>query len=329
MEEKVINEENTKKGNGPLIAVLLLIIAAMGCVIAYLLMNSPSNNKTQSTNTENQKQEESKGKELKEVYLTDEVAKKLMSYVPTGLRSLKIVYSGYSNKKLEVKDMDNAWLVTNALYKNERAQVSCSGYGYQEGGHSCYAYSIDKITTTLNSNYGKDVVKLPDKVLLNNWNECEKKETAYICLIGGGVAVSDVSEYFGVIESKEADRSLVQYEKAEKEGDNLYLYVKYARLVLKSSDDFNTAEKATIQLYKYGTGNELITDTILKGNDYCPTITKKDSWGNTNYIHDPADKKTFDEKILEQFKNKMTTYKLTFKVGEADSYTLLSVEPII
>ena len=320
MEEKNINVNNNKnKGNGLLIGFLIIIIVGLLGVIVFLLINTNSNNKDTKIEEKN---------ELKDVYLTENVVNRLISIVPVDLNWTQINYSAYQNKKVEVSDIDNRYLIKKAIFSNNGVEVSCPDYNLPEGGHTCSAYLIDSVKSTLNSYYGKSNIELLDEVPINNMYSCYIKDNYYVCLQGGGYGVTNVAQYFGVFCSNEIERFIIEYDRAEKDNNNLYLYVKFARVNFKTTDSFKTATNTTFQLYKYSNGNELVTDAVLNGKDYCPTISSKDSWGNIQYEHDPLDKKTFDEKIYEQFKDKMTTYKITYKVGEIDSYTLLSVEPV-
>ncbi len=322
MEEKIeIKEESTKNRNGLLIAILIIIIIVMGCVIGYLLWNEKQNDKTRK---------EEKGSEVekvKEVYLTDEVIKKLLNYVPvakpyggipeydgvTGKSvDINMYYSAYSNKKLEVKDMDANWMVINSMGENHGNDVNCSYYNYI-GGFYCESYNLETIKTTLNSHYGKDMVKLPEKVHADFLFNCEINNKEYVCRVGGGgYSTGGVNEYFGLFSDAASSVLITQFSKAEKSDNNLYLYVTFARAVFKTTDEYHKSNNTTFQLYKYGSGNELISDTVFKGEDY----------------YKENETKPFDAKIIEQFKDKMTTYKITYKVGELDSYTLLSVEPV-
>jgi hypothetical protein len=312
MEENRVDTK--KKSMSFLIVCLVSVIIVMGGVILYLLLYG--NTDTQEFNSNETKQTE----ELKEAYLTSEVAKKLLDYLPvsrpfTGyiIDDFNNAYSVYSNQKVEVSEMDANWMVYNAIRFSKRYSVECTDYGYEQGGANCEAYKIDEINTILDSYYGRNIVKLPERINGDFLFYCDKKNTEYVCHSGGGGYVAGpIDSYFGLPHDSAKSKLIVDYDRAEKENNHLYMYVKFARIDFKTPDNYGKIEDVTFQLYKYGSGNELILDTVFNGKDY----------------YEENVSKQFDDKIIEQFKDKMTTYKITYRVGEMDSYTLLSVEPV-
>jgi hypothetical protein len=323
--------DTKKKSMSFLVVCLVSIIIVMGGVILYLLLYG--NMGTQELDSNESKQTT----KLEEVYLTGEEAYELLGYVPiatpygggTDAVGVDMYYTAFSNEKVMVSDMNVNWLLHNTLWKMRMNHLEKDIYPYSTGeaiadeylskmyygkttmqiygGGDCTAYAISDIQKELESRYGKAGITLPEKIYGDVLTECTKKDSYYICkCANGGYATSDMSEYFG---TWSGDSTLVrEYEKAQKDDQRLYLFFKFAKVDFKNITDDN---QMTFQVYKDRFSKELITDTAFNAKDY----------------YEQNSSKGFIESIYNQFKDKMDTYKVTYKMNGAH-YILESVEPV-
>ncbi len=306
--EPSVQEEHKNKNRAPIIIILLILLAIIGFGVFYLLSNSNDNN---NNNQESEKKEDNKKEDkLVPANLDETEIAKLINIVPVSEPySNEREYSAFDNKKVETKDMDTNWLVYKAM-KMVTEKGTCTKEQFQLNGLCDFTLKKDDVEKSINNLYGDVSITLPNKVDSNFLYHCTLDNDVYACSnSGGGYALNDVMIYFDVV----GNRTFVKYEKAEKDSKNLYITVKFAKyeFVYDTQNDKLQPEEITFRIRKYGTGNEVIDETILNGKDY----------------YEENASKTFNEKIYEKFGNKLTTYKLTYKI-DGDSYKLVSTEPV-
>ena len=298
--EATSSAEPPKKSKSGLIIIIVLILLLGVFAVCFFVLggNGFKKNKT---------------RELTEKEITE-----LISYVPYAtpypLQSeeynIDEQYSAYTDKKVSVKEMDKNWLLYNSMTKiNNKGKCEDEHFNLNE---ICdYTLSKDDVLDSLKNLYGDLLIELPNEVKDNYLYKCVLGKDVYSCSNPASKhIINAVTIYFDTY----GDRSIIKYEKIDQDDENAYIYVKYARLEM-IYDENNTELKAgdiTFRLLKYGTGNELIDEKILNASDYY----------DINDISKP-----FKDKIYEEFKDKMTTYKLTYKFDGYD-YHLTDVEPV-
>ncbi len=329
--------EEKKKGSG-LVIFLIIIIVLLASKLILLLMRGARPEGKEAGKTEKEVNE----KPVREFSMSLEEANELLGYIPKSSpyggytygdsSTLDMHYNAFGDKKVTVSDMNVNWLVHNTIKSmsyntNYRKDISVyyseytyggdeylsSIYGGKSakelekvqvyGGGDCEGYKISDIKTVIEKKYGNVSVSFPEKVEGDSLSSCTKKDNYYICACpNGGYAMTKLKNYFGVVMGD--SNLLVKYEKAEKDNSNIYLYVKVARADFK--DDYKS-----FQLYKDGQAKELIVDTTFNSEDF---------YNNNS-------SKAFIDAVYEQYKDKMTTYKVTYASVGAH-YTLTSVEPV-
>ena len=174
-----------------------------------------------------------------------------------------------------------------------------------------YAYKVADVKKSLENMYGTSL-SLKDVVKYNTDNPtwfCLRKDDDYVCDSESGYAfLGPVSLYFEM----GYDLNIRKYDKKKIDGNNLYLYVKYARVVIDAPESYSgdwKPEDITLKIYKYGNGSDLIASA--NGKDF--------------YDENPT--MLLDDKLYEKYGNKFTEYKITYEKN-GNNYTLVSVEPM-
>ena len=308
-----VNEK--EKIKNVIIMLLLVVIILLSCGIIYVY------NHNSQLDTERKKQNT-----LEEVYLTEEEANELISYIPSArpyggdgrTETTNMYYTAFSNKKVSVSEMDVNWLVHNTLFEMQGKNIQKNPLPVPDSYRFCSSYNISELKDNLEKKYGKEIknLELPEKIEGDFLTEFEKWDEYYIMNCpNGGYALSDLGLYFGIGGGK--SNLIIKYEKSKKDRTNLYVYIKFLKAdfvkpdmnISESVDEYES--KISFQLYKYGDSKELITDTVFNAKDY----------------YEKNSTKSFEDSIYEQFKDEMTTYKITYQQDGAH-YTLASVEPI-
>ncbi len=307
MEENKENVVETpkKKSKAPMILGLVVGLAIIAAALVVLLTNKP-------TEPEKDKEEPPVEDKIEETTLSEEEATKLIGYVPYSTPySKEKDYSAFDSKKVSVNEMDANWLVYNAMIEVTN-KGTCTTEQFNLNGLCDFTLTKADVEKKVKELYGDANIEYPNVVGNNYLWHCTLDKDVYACSnSGGGYALSDVGKYFDL----EGSRVFTKYQKAEKDSKTLYLYVKFGKLEMVY-DEQNAAElKAsdiTFRVRKYGTGNDVIDEAILNGQDYYEAN---------------SDKKIYD-KVYEKFGEKMTTYKLTYNITSGGLYNLVSVEPV-
>ncbi len=302
-------EEQKKKSIVPIIILLLISLVLIGYGVFYLLNNNNNSNNNNNKQESEKKEDNKEEDKLVPVNLNEEEIKKLVNIVPVSEPySSENEYSAFDNKKVETKDMDVNWLVYKAMiFVTEKG--TCTEEQFQLNGLCDFTLKKEDVEKSVKNLYDASIT-LPNKVDSNFLFHCTLDNDVYACSnTGGGYVLNNVMIYFDVV----GNRTFVKYEKAEKDSKYLYLTVKFAKyeFVYDNQNLYLQPGEITFRIRKYGTGNEVIDETILNGEDY----------------YEENASKSFDEKIYEKFGDKLTTYKLTYKI-DGDSYKLVSTEPV-
>ena len=314
--ENVVKNENTpaeksnKKNKVPMIICLVGVLLIMAVAIFVLLSKGGAEEKENQQSGNNKPEESEK---IEEVTLSEEEAEKLISYVPVSFPYSKDNdYTAFTDKKTIVSEMDSKWLIYNAMNKVENKGNNCNVDLNIINGLCDFTLTKSQVTESIKNLYGDISLELPKEINDNFLWHCTLVDDLYACSnTGGGYATTAVTSYFGIhVPKRQFTRTL----KAEKDNSHLYIYVKYAKLemVYDENNDNIQPGDITFRIRKYGTGNEVIDETILSGTDY----------------YEDNASKTFYDKLYEQFGDKMTTYKITYNITSEGTYNLSSVEPV-
>ena len=289
-----------KKNNGIFIISVIILVLAICCFIGYFIFT-----KDNVKGSDNKKSTSG----LEEVKLTEDKAKLLIDYVPIPSKYQGWKDSAYLDKKVLLSDMDKAHLIYNAM-RNTTSEEGCTEELMKQNGLCDFTYKVEDVKKSLNEIYGENAIELLDKVEDSFLWHCTRVGEVYACSAsGGGFCATNVSYYL------HSDH-YVKYQSAKKDKNNLYLMVKFARI----ETDFGEAdvcsestkpENATIQLYKYDSSNKKILNDTLNGSKYYENNASK----------------SLSDKLYEEFGNKFTDYKITYKIS-GEHYYLVSVEPI-
>ena len=308
-------EEPKKKGSNGFIIVLLVIFLAVFAVWFFALGGNETLGfkKPEEAPNKEEKKEDEKEESIKEVQLEAEETDKLISYVPEATPYNKDRdYSAYDSKKVSINEMDANWLVYRAM-QDVSNKGECTTEQFNLNGICDFTLQLEDVKTAVKNLYGSVNINYPNVVENNFLWKCTLDNDVYACSnTGGGYAANEVSQYFRLAGTT---RTFTKHIKAEKDSENLYLYVKYAKMEMvfdEQNVDAISASDVTFRIRKYGTGNEVIDDNILSGSDY----------------YEENASVTFYDKIYEQFKDKLTNYKITYKITGDNSYNLVSVEPV-
>ena len=161
------------------------------------------------------------------------------------------------------------------------------------------------------NHYGVGVITLPERVDGSFLFNCLKKEDYYLCYSGGGGYVaSGILNYLRTVEGRNSIL-IKKYERKEETEENLYLYIKFARIDFTINNKGKNVEDYSFRIYKYGDKTDLVENKDYYLKDYFAEHSTK----------------TFQRVIYENFKDKMTTYKITYKI-DGGNYLLSSVEPV-
>ncbi len=274
---------------------------------------------TRHVNSKNNNNEEKT--ELKEVYLTESTANELIEYVPVT-KFNELSDFAFLDKKVTVSEMNINSLVYIAM-KKVQYKGTCTKEQFNANGICDWTYKKSDVEDSIKNLYGL-TIEMPKKVNNNFLFRCTLVDDTYACSNSGGGTTSNgpVWDYFVF-----GDKYIAKYQKALKDDNNLYIYVKFARIGLEGRDD--TAEKPedfNFKIYKYGNNNELIDNNLLNGKDYCEADRVLNDYGY--YIYQTRNQKSLGEKVYDNYKDKLTDYKITYKINQDNNYSLLSVEPI-
>ena len=295
-------EEPKKKGKAGLIIFVILLLAAAGFALWFFVLGG---NGANAKKEEKKEEKEDKPVTLK---LSDEEAAKIISAVPYATPySNEDPYSAFDSKKLEVKDMSANWMVYNAMTRVE-TKGECTTEQFELNGICDFTLKKEDVEKEFKKIYGDVKITFPDNVKDNFLWKCSLDNDVYACSnSGGGYVANNVSTYFNLFGS----RNLIKFVKAEKDSKNLYVTVKYAgfEFVYDSNNDQLEPGDVTFRILKYGTGKDLVDETILQGTDFYEEGAK------------------FADKVLAKYEDKLTTYKITYKI-DGGNYVLVSTEPV-
>ena len=302
-------QEPKKKGKGGLILIgVLLVVLAGVCVWYFVLGGNGSKKDEKEAHSQGEKQEDQN--KIKEFELDEEEADKLVSYVPEARPyDREKEYSAFDSKKVTTSEMDNNWLVYRAM-QDVTKKGECTTEQFNKNGICDFTLSLDDVKQSVKNLYGDVKIDYPNKVEDNFLWHCTLDNTVYACSnSGGGYAVNEATEYFKLYGNT---RTFTKLQKAEKDNNNLYIYVKYGKVEFVYDESIVNVQPGdlTFRVRKYGTGDEVIDETVLSGADF----------------YEENASLTFYEKLYNQFNDKMTTYKITFKIDN-NKYHLVSVEP--
>jgi len=316
MEEKKMIEpeqqpEKSKKGSSVLVIFLIIIIIAMGCVIGYLVMNS----RDKETSSGNKEEQQTETEEINFASLTEIEAQKLIGQIPIPF-ALEWKDTGFLDKKVTTSDMDINHLMYIAMHNVNRQGYETCTTELTNANRLCdFTLKVEDVKSSFEKLYGTSL-SITDKVDGKFLWHCTRVNDLYACSNSGGgyCTAGSVYEYFGA----GFGIYIRKYQKAEKDENNLYVYVKFARIEIEapSVDEGGVAcakdwkpEEVTVKMYKYGTGDELITS--VNGKDY----------------YEENATKILEDKLYDQFSTQFTDYKITYKIN-GTNYSLVSVEPV-
>lgn len=286
-----MNEEEKNNNNIIVIVCVFLIIISLLCIVYFVFFNN------------NQK-----SKKMENISLTEGEANTLIDSVPIPSKYVGWSDSAYLDKKVLIADMDANHLIYNAM-KATTFGEECNEELIKQNGSCDFTFKVDEVRETLDNLYGKDVVPLLDKIEKNLLWKCSRVGDTYGCSVSTSkFCATNVSYYL-------RGDHFVKYQRAEKDGNYLYLIVKFARIEAdyggNECNEQLKPENVKIQLFKYDSLEEkMVTDTI----------------NGSKYYEEKADK-TLSEKLYEEFGKKYTDYKITYKIN-GEHYSLVSVEPI-
>ena len=309
MEEK---EEEKKKNNTGLIVIIVVLVLIVLLLVGYICINKLNNNKNNnqdntSTNVEGKDNDKEKVK-LKTVELSDDEFQKLIGIIPMegDTPITNDIYTPFDNKKLTISDMSTRWMYAKASQK-VTSKGECTQELFQLNGLCDFTLKRDDVNAMVKKLYGDINVEAPAKIDGEFLWHCTLKDDTYSCSnSGGGYAVSEPGSYF-------SKNLIIKLEEAKKDDNNLYVYIKYARIKYEKNDyyDVKNANDIKFKLLKYGTSDELIDGTNeLIGSDF----------------YEYPVKTTLVDKLYNEYKDKLTNYKITYKINGSD-YTLVSIEP--
>ncbi len=309
VEEKKQVESPKNNSRWPMILILLLAIA--GVTTSLVLLIKTGGKEVLKPDLENNEHVEKDT--IEEVQLSEDEFNELISFVPEATPyDNSREYSAYDSKKVNVSEMDVNWLVYRAM-QDVSNKGECTTEQFNLNGVCDFTLQLEDVKTAVKNLYGNVNINYPTVIENNFLWKCTLDNDVYACSnTGGGYAVSEAGIY---LQLAGTTRTFTKQIKAEKDNNNLYLYVKYAKMEMvfdEQNVDAIPASDVTFRIRKYGTGNEVIDENILNGSDY----------------YEENASVTFYDKIYEQFKDKLTTYKITYKITGDNSYNLVSVEPV-
>ena len=308
MEEKEEKkkEATTKVNQSVSVSVLVAIIMILACLVVYLAMDKIGlfGGKLEGTVKEKTTEEG-----IQSVELSSTEAQELIKYVPVPMTP-EWIDNAFLSKKVTPEEMDINHLMYNVMQRTTKNN-NCTIEHMNANGLCDFTLKVEDVKVNLKSMYGDAISYLPNKVDGGSLWHCTLEGDVYACSNSGGgyCTGGPVDSYF------KENNQIVKYQRAEKEYENLYVYVKYARVEVSAPSvgcerDLTTNE-VTLQLYKYGTGTEKIIKNVLNGTDY----------------YKANDTTPLSEKLYNQFGVQFTDYKLTYKI-DGVHYTLVSVEPV-
>ena len=300
-----------KKGPSKILILLLIVVVIFAIWFFALGGNEMLGLKKAAEEPKQEEKVEEPKNKIETVELTEEEANKLINYVPESTPyAPENDYSAYDSKKVNVSEMNTNWLIYLAM-QDVSNRGTCTTEQFNLNGICDFTLNLEDVKASVKDKYGDINIDYPQEITNNFLWRCTLDNDVYVCSnSGGGYAASAAAIYFKLAGTT---RTFTKFQKAEKDSNNLYVYVKYAKIEAVFDElnvDTLDASGLTFRIRKYGTGNEVIDENILNGKDF----------------YEESGTPSFYDKVYDQFGDKMTTYKITYKIN-GDSYNLVSVEP--
>ena len=242
-------------------------------------------------------------KQYEEIDVNSEIVTNAYSYVPT-LYDNKLMPTAYQDKKVEINDLSNQIKLINVFNniefkKDEVESVTDPGTGESitywekdENGNEIltgwYSFDAEVMHKYAKEFYGEEIDLVDEYFSISWWQGCSYNNGEYLYSEGGAGPRLEPITYIT---------------KAYIEDDVLYIYDKY---LLISQPDI---EKDEYDIYK---------DTVSE---------VMDKIGSDVNIH-INDIDSIKEYVLEEYEDKMSEYKHTFKKNANGEYYWVSTEPV-
>ena len=275
----------------------------------FMTFTKPKENKeSKKEEQKEEKKDEKKEEKTVTVILSPKEQEALLNKLPiaTSIYAADAdKYSVFQDKAVSVNDMDKNWILVNAISSiKEEERDACKAGDSDKNGLCDFTVSTEKVSEIINNNYEDKEFSLIKTVQSNLTFKCTLDKNRYICSnTGGGTITDEYDQYFKYNSSTSA---VYSYIKTNKDKNYTYVYYKYAFVDFTLEDD--TAK--SFKLYTSSDKTKAISDDI-----------------DAKKYFDSQSKKSFDERIIDEYGSKMQEYKITFKVEDKD-YKLVAVEPV-
>ncbi len=290
-----------------LIAVLVIIVVATGVYFGYSQINHKKDDSKSQNNNNSSK--------VVELDISDRTfVNSLMIDVPNIVN-----FNIYQGKKMTISDVPENVILGisaermmkdyNSIYAsvlddsiNEDRNVPLYTYEKNEGidykcedGFCDFLIDVDMLKDSVKRTFGSEQYFQKIDSFSGSFGDCRLKDNTYYC-------INDSGSIFG----NYADKKI---EKAEQEGDYIYIYEKYVYVHFENLEEYSKDSSIQLQfkIYPSPDSETSIVDTVYPYD-----------FENTNSVFD----------IDESIEKNAITYKHTFKKSSSGTYYWVSTEPI-
>jgi hypothetical protein len=295
--------------------VISIIFVFLGIAFIIFSFVTVPNSKKDKKNDHNNVID-NKEKEIRQIGFSP-AEQRALSLVPKIVRNLNGLdyYNVFQNKKINVKEVDISILIANLinLYDNKNYD-GCTDSDKEINGACSYVINLNEFKEKFENTYDRKFEQV-DNIKGTGVLSCKINKDHYVCSDkGGGWVANEYDFYFTAVTFSLEKGMLVQNVKAETDDEYLYIYQDYAEFrILDNDSEKNSPSDYRFKLYKYSNSDELVTNDIIKGEDY---------------YEDSEEAQGFDTKLIIKYRDNFSNFKHTLKVYENRKYIYVSTEEI-
>lgn len=319
-----MEEEKKKKGKcitirGKALTIYIIIIVVVASAISFgsgfILGKKMYEEKKKEPPKEIQEKAADNNKKIS-VDLSSEEFEKLISYLPVRATifadNFDTRYNVYQGSRVEVTDVPLELLYEVGLHHSQdkefRKNDCMAEYG-DINGLCDYLIKVSDLKEMVIKLYGID--KEPVSNISNNLLHCTRANDVYACSTsGGGWATSNIGTYLDIYNTY-----YINYVKAEKDDEYLYVYVDYVGYKFDDIKDLlnESISDYKFKVYKNSNPKELMIDDYLLGKDF--------------YVENQTEP-TFKEKLFDYIGDKKSTFVNVYKINNDGTYNWVYTEPV-